>query len=361
MIERPVGYVALSLPFVAVVVEAARSFPNGWIPVAVAAALTYAIALASLDARDAVGLWNVVPFALILVAAELAFVDPRAFGPWGPEIAVGALLGVPLLLVAYVARETEPLGIRCFVYGVAVTWGLLLLADVPLAVGSASNASLAFLSGFFSLAAEQFRVFGGLIPGAATPTLPLNALFNPTYAALTAVSLAGFLLVTTRPQTGGARPLPVAVRVYRDLGVGDELSPVYGFSAAQREVFRARTPGDSPFLTWPPGLEPIFYGAATAAALLAAAFFAPKWAVLGVTVGVALACVVLVRWTDRPRGLPVPKLRQPAKPAATDSDARETAAPTTGREPTGTGAPAVPPATPSTGETPAPASPGPAS
>ncbi len=333
MIERPIGFVALSLPFVAVVVEALTKFPgDSGIAIAISAALCLAIAATSVELAAPFELASVLPFAVLLAVGFGAWADPSLVGPWGPEIVAGALFGVPWLFAGYVARAEEALGARLVVFGVAVTWGLLLLADAPVPTLGGYGASEHFVGRFFALASQQFSVFGGLVPGGAAPTLPLNATFDAAYAALTAVALGGLLLVAVRPQTGDRVPLPVAVRAFREADVPREAVAAYGFTPGQLEVLRDRSTGESPFLTWPPGLEPIFYGAGTAAAFLAAAYFASIWAVLGLTVGIAIAVLAFVRFTERP--LAVATARRPR---------RRPAVPTT------VGAeidPGVPPATP---------------
>ena len=303
MIERPVGFVALSLPFVAVLVEVVPHFPGGQVAIVVSAAVCYAIAAACLELPRAVSLFNAVPFVALLAVGALAWRNPTIIGPWGPEILVGALFGFPWLLVAYAARVQDPPGIRFVVFATAVVWGLLLIADPPAGALGVTGASTHFLSHFAGLAGEQVQVFGGLVPGATTPALPLHSVFDATYAALTAVAVGGLLLVTVRPQTGDRMPLPVAVRAFRESGTERELSSAYGFTPNQLEVFRERSSGESPLLTWPPGLEPIFYGAAVAGGFLVAAYFFSSWAVLGATVAVGAAVALLVRFTESPIAL----------------------------------------------------------
>ena len=306
MIERPVGFVALSVPFVAVLVELLPKFPGGQIAIAASAAVCFAIAAASLELSPSILLTGGLPFLALVGFGALAGSNPTLIGPWGSEILVGALFGVPWILAGYIARTEEPLGLRAVAFAVAVTWGLLLLADVPAGALGVTGASEHFLSHFFALAGQQFSVFGGLLPGSAAPALPLNSVFDAAYAALTAVAVGGLLLVSVRPQTGTGTPLPVAVRAFRE-GATEErnLSALYGFSPSQLEVFRERSVGESPLLTWPPGLEPIFFGAAAAGAFLVAAYFLPTWAVLGLTTAMAIGIVLLVRFTESPIALAV--------------------------------------------------------
>ncbi len=328
MIERPVGYVALSAPFAAVAVELVPHFPGGQVAVASAAAGALVVGLLTYLQRDALDLPNLLVAAALLVTAGVVTLAPASFGPYGPAIFVGLLIGGPWVLVGYVARHDGPLGIRLLVYGVAITWGLFLLASASGAVGVGPSAtSSAYETQFFALVAQQFQVFGGLLTGAASPPLPLNQFFDPVYSATVAVSVVGLLLVTARPQTGLGAPLPVAVRTYRSVDAQRDFTGAYSFTPAQRGVFQDRSTGETPLATWPPGLEPVFYGAVAAAAFLVGAYFVPVWTVPAAVGAVAIAAFGLVRTTDRPveppaRAPPPPTDLAPSSPEvapATDS------------------------------------------
>ncbi len=316
--ERPLGFALLSLPFLGVALEVGRDLPgpNAQFVIGTSAALAFAVAVLTLEQERPLDLPNLLLLAGLLAFSLAAYADPSLIGPYGGELLLGVLLGAPWILVAYVARPDEHVGLRFAVYAVAIIFGLFVLAAALTRSGSSPESlSSSIVTQFFGLAGQQFQVFGGLLNGATAPGLPLNALFDPTYAGLTAVSLAGLVLVTARPQTGGRTPLPVAVRAFRETDREKELPPEYGFSPGQREAFRDRSTGESPLLTWPPGLEPIFYGAAAALGFLAAAYFEPKWTVLGGVAAVAVAALWFVWAVERPMAAPPARVRRaPATP-----------------------------------------------
>jgi len=308
MIERPVGFGLLALPFLGAAIEIARDLPSLAIALGVGAAGMLGVAVLTVEQRRALGLPNLVALGVMLAIALVSISTPAAFGREGAGVAVGAIVGVPWVLVAFVARPGAPVGPRIVAFGLALLAGLFALAAATLATGTTPTALAdSFVSGLGTLAGQQLQVFGGLVTGAATPPLPLNAFFDPAYDLLAALSLGGFLLTIVRPQTGGQTPLPVAVRSYRGTVEGGDLPARYGFSESQREVFRNRSSGESPFLTWPPGLEPIFWGGAATAAFLFAAYLVPRWSVLGATIGMAVAVAFLVRAVERPMPAPPPK------------------------------------------------------
>jgi hypothetical protein len=312
MIERPIGYVALGAPFAAAAVELVPDFPGGQVAVAAAAAVALAIGVLTFLQPETFGLPNVTVLAALLAIASVATLDPGLIGPYGPAVFVGALIGAPWILVGYVARSDAPVGGQFVVYALAVIWGLFLLANAPSAAGTGVSAiASAYVAHFFSLLGAQFQVFGGLLTGAASPPLPLNQFFDPTYSAFVALSIGGLLLVTVRPQTGSRSPLPVAVRAYRGIDSDRELTGTYGFTPAQRQVFRDRTSAEAPLATWPPGLEPVFYGAAAAGAFLLAAYFVPTWTVPAAVAAAGIAAAWLVRTTERPAALPAPRVPPP--------------------------------------------------
>jgi len=321
MIERRLAFVLLALPFVwvtwAVLPAFPGGFPGGQIPVVIAAAIVLAVAVVALDPRIGFAWPLLVVLAGLVVIAAAASAATARFGALGPELAAGVLVGLPWILVSYVARPRAPLVHRFAAYGLAVTWGLLLLAAAqPLL--NAPDAS-GFVTGFFTVVTDQGQVFGGLLTGSATPPLPVHDLFDPAYAALTGLSVLGLLLVTVRPQTGKQIPLPVAVHAYRETGADREMTTPYGFSAAQQTVFRERSTTEPPFVTWPPGLVPVFFGAAAAGAFLVAAYYLPTWAVLATTVGLVAAVVALLLLVERPHLVgdlrPPPASSAPRPPA----------------------------------------------
>jgi hypothetical protein len=340
MIERPIGFALLAAPFAWVAAELLPSFPGGQVAVGAAAATCFVVAGLALERTSWLNLFNVGLVLALLVIAVTTFADPAPFGAAGPEITAGVIIGIPWIVVGYVARPEEPLVIRFIAYGGAVTWGLLLIADGQQLSGlSGASAATQFVNGFFSIAGQQGQVFGGLLSGSPSPPLPLNHVFDAGYAVLTGVSLVGLLLVLARPQTGTQTPLPVAVRSFRESEGDRELPTTYGFTSPQLEVFRERSSSEPPLLTWPPGLEPVFYGAVATGLFLTMAYFAPTWAVLVATTALALGVLILVRNTEVPPPLREPRrLRRrapapPAKPESTDAAELPSGTEPTGGEP----------------------------
>ncbi len=320
--ERPVGFALLSLPFLGAAIEVYRALPgpNAQIALGITTALAIAVAVVTLQQEHPVDLPNIVFFGLVLGFALAAYASSSVVGPYGGELLLGLLVGVPWILAAYVARPDEPVGVRFTVYGISIIFGLLLLAAAAARSGrTPETIATSIVAQFFGLAGQQFQVFGGLLNGATAPALPLNGLFDAAYAALTAVSLAGLVLVVVRPQTGERTPLPVAVRAFREAESEKELPAEFGFSPGQRAAFRDRSLGESPLLTWPPGLEPIFYGAAAAIGFLGAAYLEPKWAVLGGVVAVAVATGWFLWAVERPMAAPPVRVeRAPTPPPPSD-------------------------------------------
>ncbi len=300
MIERPTGFVLLALPLLWAEGVALTAFPATAVPWVVTIAILWAlVALGSTLRGSTFGQWGLLLFgATVLIAAVGYF----ASGPVGGELAAGVLLGVPWALIAFTARPGDSLGYRFVAYGAAVAWGLGLLATPSLvATGSAGAYGHGFTVGFFQVFADQSKVLGGLVAGAAQPNLPLHELFDPVYATLTAISLLGLLLTTVRPQTGRGVVLPLAVRAFRAADRATRLPLTYGFSPAQEAVYLERSAPQPPLTPWPPGLVPVLVGAAGAGAFLAAAELAPVWAVLSATVAVAVAVVVVVVVSEVPK------------------------------------------------------------
>jgi hypothetical protein len=311
VIERPVAVAFLAVPFVYVAAAVFSGLTTG--AIGVGAMLGATLVVAGLSASGvrlrAVGVW----LALALVGITvLALADPNDFGTTGGELAAGLFLGVPLVGVAWVGREREPLGHRLVEYGVALTWGLALLAARGSAAGSTGSFSgSAFATAFYAVNADQVTGLGGLATGVGYTTLPLHSLFDPVYAALAGVSVLGLLLLTVRPQTGLEVPLPVASRPSRDVPGDRDLKRMYAFSEAQRTAFRERSESEPPPTTWPPGLFSVVAGAGATGAFLLAAYVVPLWALFVVTTAIVGAGVVLVLVADFPGSVSRASLRIP--------------------------------------------------
>lgn len=311
MIERPVAVAFLAVPFVYVAAAVLSSLTTGAVGVGTMLVATLVVAglFASGVRLRAVGVW----LAIALVGATvLALADPNDFGTTGGELAAGLFLGVPLIGVAWVGRGREPLGYRLVAYGLALTWGLALLAARGSAAGSTGSFSgSAFAAAFYTVTTDQVTGLGGLVTGEGYTSLPLHSLFDPVYAALAGVSLLGLLLLTVRPQTGVEVPLPITSRPSRDAPGVRDLKRMYAFSEAQRTAFRERSESEPPLTTWLPGLFSVAVGAGSTGAFLLAAYVVPLWALFVVSTAIVVAGVVLVLVADFPGSLSRASLRIP--------------------------------------------------
>jgi len=266
-------------------------------PVLAAWALCAALAVVGTLRPTYLGIVGGVIFASLAIVAGVSSLS----GGFGLDLATGLLLGIPWILLGYVARPASSLGLRFLAFGVAVAWGLIALATPgQLGVPPSALTGSSFVSEFFAIGADQMSAFGGLATGAATPPIPLHEFFDPVYSALTGGGLLGLLLVTVRPQTGRLESLPIALRPRRGPSEGRTLAPTYGFSAVQEAVFFERSRPEPPLTTWPPGLLPVLGGAVGAGFFLVLAYFLPYWTVLAATVATVTLGAFLVLASEVP-------------------------------------------------------------
>ena len=307
MNERPVAYTLLVLPLawvgVLVLTDVARV---ELVATLIAFALTAALGIAGAVRKTFLGGWG----ALVLLGLAGVALGASFSGPLGFELALGILLGLPWILVGYAAGADRPLGARFLALGGALALGLMLLAArSELAVGSGAVTAESLVRQVGTVLQNQSQVFGSLVPGAPTPSIPLLDLFDPVYVGLSAVAVLGLLLVSVRPQTGAGRRLPISLRLGRGETLeGRRLPVAYGFSTAQQAVFFERTPVEPPLGAWPPGLASVLAGALAASAFLIASYAIPLSAVLAATVVLAVASVALVLVTERPGLLRAPRV-----------------------------------------------------
>jgi hypothetical protein len=330
VIERPVAAGLLALPILYVTALLLPAFPVGAVGVAVAFAVSFLIALLTgfpqPAARD-LGAWVGIAFSVFFALAVWA---PGTFGDAPAAMAGGVLLGLPWIAWAYVWRERESLANRMVAYAVSITVGVLLLAtlDVLRATGSSVTPD-SFVSAFYSLNVLQVQGIVTVLSGAGPTDLPAHDVFDAIYVALTGISVLGVLLLVARPRTGDGRSLPIALASYRDELPGGELSPLLGFSEAQRATFRERSFPVSPASAAPPGLTAVLIASLATASFLVVAFLLPFWALLagvGGLVGsvVLLAATADIRYRAESEGGPAhsaPKTASP-EPPATVADPR---------------------------------------
>jgi hypothetical protein len=323
--ERPIAFTLLALPLVWVAALIIPTFPRAeWLPVLLTWGICVILGLVSTLRMSYLPDWGWgIIGGLVAVAIGTSFISSL-----GPDFACGLLLGLPWVVVGYVARPTESLGLRFTGFGAVTIWGLILLgtsAQLGLPTGTVHGRDL--LAGLLALIADQGQVLGGLVTGSPTPSVPLLNFFDPVFAALTAVSMLGLMLVTVRPQTGQGSPLPIAIQTHRALGAGRSLPPSYGFTSIQQAVFFERSAVEPPLTAWPPGLASVVCGASAAGAFLAMAYFAPLWAILGATVAAAVAVVFLAVEVEAPGvlRLPIPPRARRSRRAATMTPPRSPA------------------------------------
>jgi hypothetical protein len=323
MIERPLSLVLLAAPFLYLGGLVLSGFPST--DLAVALAPTVCLIAAALLAWPRESGWRVVGGGMFLALVGLtlaAFALPGS-GTLGGTLAAGLFVGVPAIALALAWRTGEPLGGRVVAYGFSLTWGVVLLAARDALVASSTAITgPSFSTAFYQVNANQVSGLAGLLDRSGYTSLPLHAAFDPAYTALVALSLLGLLLVLARPQTGMEVPLPVSPRLSREGAEGSELAEAYGFSAAQRAVFRERSAGIPALTMWPPGLPSVVCAAAAAGATLLLSILVPDYALVS-SVGalgvVAVAVVVLAevpRSVLRPGGRPRRARVPPVPPSA---------------------------------------------
>lgn len=322
MSVRPWTLLLLLAPFLYVAALLLPAFPGDEVAVLAAFAVCgFAAALSASPYAPLRAARTAVLIVLVVVVVATA-ADPRLSTGVGDELLSGLFLGVPIIAAVVAWRSEESLGVRLTAFGFALTWGVVLLATREHLVngGSAINGP-AFTSTFYQVNASQVTGLIGLLNGSGFTVLPIHDLFDGVYASLIGLSVLGILLDLVRPQTGLERALPIAVRPSREKAVSRDLRRPYGFSAAQRAVFRERSPSEPSPTTWPPGLLAVAYGAGAASVFLLIATVASGWALLvGSAVALAVA-VLLILASDRPRAvewLPLPRRPRPRPPTTSE-------------------------------------------
>ena len=303
---RPAAFVLLALPFAwttALVISnlSRASIPSVALPLAVCVGIG---AYSAVRARYP-DLW----VGIALGGLALLSIAAGATGVLGWELGTGLLLGIPWILVGYGARNDAPLGVRFIAFGVAVAFGMSVLAaraDLGIATGSLTAPT--FLRAVYTVVGDQSQVIGSVLNGTAVPALPLLDFFDPVYAGLTAAALLGLCLAAVRPQTGTGVLLPLSIPLHPTAEGGGELPAAYGFSTRQRALFAERTVAEPPLTPWPPGLGCVIWGGLGAALFLIAAYTDPLGAVLVLTLALVAASGAMVVLTEVP-GL----LRMPAR------------------------------------------------
>lgn len=256
-----------------------------------------------------VGLAAVLGLTIVVAAIDRSVAVAVPLG-----LVAGTLLAVPWVAAAVAARSGEELGTRVVAFGVAVLFGLLALAALAsLRATGGSARGPAFVARFYAMTVDQVHGIGLFVaPGPLAP--PVAGFFDATFAVLVGIAAFGLLLLLAPPQTGAGVPLPVTLPDRGLAPQATELAPEYGFSSAQREVFRARTVPEAPATQWPPGLLAIAVGTLAATVFVAGAYASPYGAVLALTLGLVVTTVVLVTGAERPAPLRTTDLRTPAAP-----------------------------------------------
>lgn len=207
-------------------------------PLAAIGVLVAAVPLAAVLLGRGRSLLMLAPVPLVGVAAVLALI--ASFDPTGPGMLLlgGLLIGVPLAFAAILLLIAR---------GSALVMPLTILALVELftlsaSVGVLGSGGLGFAPGalvvaFWQSTAAQIAGFQSLLGGAASATLPLQALTNPWLALLGLLALVAALLEFVDPR-GVAGPTPT------DAGPTAVLGPVACavIAAASFELLAAATP-----------------------------------------------------------------------------------------------------------------------
>ncbi len=235
----------------------------------------------------------------VVVASLLA--APR-FGGLASALTAGVLIGLPFLLSSLAWRERSGLAHRTLALGLSIAAGTSLLATrAAVLAGTSPSDPTDFVQSFFTTNLDQLEGLVTLAFGGPGPDLPLQAVFDPWFTGLTALAVAGVLLLALRPRSGRDVPLPVAVSLTTTASV-DTNGSLAEFSEAQRAVFRARSHDRPPTGAWPPGLDAVVLAAMVSSAFLGVAFEEPLLAPLDLVLGVVVALIALgVVGVTRPR------------------------------------------------------------
>ena len=309
MRERVLAAVLLSLPatYVAALLLPPVTAGAAAVPVGFALTIVIAGALVGTGGRGravallvAAGLW------VTLIAG---FLGGSAAGAFPYDLTAGILLGLPWVATVHAWRPKESFGLRAIAFGSSTLFVLLDLATAQAVTGSGSALSgRAFVTTFVSTNVNEAQAIASLLAaGPLNP--PVQSFFDPILALLTALALLGFLLLAIRPQTGEEAALPIALRATPP--ARSELPEAYGFSAEQRDAYRARSPDEPPGVPWPPGLDSVVVAAVAGAVFVGVALVTPYYAVLAATLGLAGAVGALLLVTERPAPFVPPEEPEP--------------------------------------------------
>ena len=310
---RPWPLLLWAAPFGYVLARTLPMFPaneRGF--VAVGSLVAVAVGILSLPRGTWARATALAIHVLLLGVTGVVLALPSGAGTAGGDLVSGILLGLPAVAFAVAGRSGEPLARRLLLYGIGLTWEVALLATrASLAASGDAVTGPSFAVTFSEVNSQQATGVADLVSGVGFTALPLHVLVDPALTALTAVALLGLLLYLVRPRTGAGRPLPFAPPPVRTGGPSRELASTYGFSPAQREVFRLRSEAEPPLTTWPPGLVPVVAASLAATVFLAVAVLVPQAALLGAVTGIAAVAAGLVLVADRigPLGGFVPRFR----------------------------------------------------
>ena len=320
MIERPLALVLLLAPFAYIGGLVLPAFPGSDVGVTFAVAVCLLAAILSGTWIPRIRWAEAWTLLALVVVILVTLADPALFGSLGDDLTVGLFIGIPVILVVFVWRSGESLGVRVAAYGLSLTWGAILLTARESLIASGSTFTGAtFSSTFYGVIGDQVTGLVGLITGSGYVALPIHATFDLVYAALTGASVLGLLLLFVRPQTGLGTPLPVSSRSPRDEGAGRGMSQTHGFSVAQRALFLDRSVSEPAPTTWPPGLLPVVCGAGATSAFLLLAVLTPRWALLSAIAAALVVAAGLILVAEMPGSvswllLRVRRFRRPPAP-----------------------------------------------
>lgn len=272
---------------------------SGWPPSALIVAAVLAVPLAA-AAQPRWLPWLLAPSILMfLFLGALTWSSGGAPTGDSAVVVAGVFLGLPLWFLGVALGS----GDRPAMALVALGAGLFQILTVGATLASLPSrpppTPAAFVSAWYTIDGHQIGTFtaalssGGL---AHSGPFPLSGFVDPVFLGLSLLALAGVLL----PLLGTEDP-PVARTIAparRDLAPSVRRSPPpVLYATAERPTPARPAPGA--------GLVPVGGAVAAAAAFVGIAALAPNYAFLGVTVGVAVSLVILVR-RARPRAAPRP-------------------------------------------------------
>jgi hypothetical protein len=227
-----------------------------------------------------------------IVLVVLAFPVLAGLGiGFGLDLSAGIVLAAAFLWLEHAWRSSSPPGARVLALQSTFLLGVLSFAAASNSLGAGGRA---FFGGLLSAVVGQSEGVAALLVGGSPASMPLEAVLDVPFAALSALAIAGTLMAWLVPQTAHQEPLPWAWARARpvegDVPASEAELPLRD---GQREALASRTPPTPPDAVLAPGFLPVLFAAAVVVAFIALAVETPSVALGFLALG-AGGAVILV-------------------------------------------------------------------